>query len=241
MTFKVGNLQDNDPLGFDYAMGFFLRFSSESQHAELRCYIFSQFSSQSQSFILVCSSSSSDAQLKGRKDIRFAFLDWLRQLYDLYIDTSAKRFSSFQLTNLCNGSYELYHEPPSDPESRILLTYSLPSLISGIRKMHLSIPTSDVHKMASASPLSLVDISLSQLHYTLTLDADILLLEQFATQNLIANRNGRLKFIEPSSVNDLLLLLSPVSNKHSKRSRRPRSSPPGSGGTSPSTGPRRRG
>ena len=107
--------------------------------------------------------------------------------------------------------------------------------------MHLSIPTSDLHKMASASPLSLVDISLSHLNYTLTVDPDILLLEQFATQNLIANRNGRLKFIEPSSVNDLLLLLSPVSNKHSKRSRRPRSSPPGSGGTSPSTGPRCRG
>lgn len=159
----------------------------------------------------------------------------------MYIDTSAKRFSSFQLTNLCNASYELFHEAPSDLESLILLSYSLPSLISGIRKVHLSIPTSDLHKMASASPLSLVDISLSHLSATLTIDPDILLLEQFATQNLVANRNGRLKFVEPSSINDLLLLLCPVSNKHSKRSQRPRSSPPGSGGTSPNTGPQCRG
>ena len=142
--------------------------------------------------------------------------------------------------NLCNASYEFYHESPSDPESLIFLSYSLPSLISGIRKLHVSIPTSDVHKMTTASPLSLVDISLSHLNATLTIDPDILLLEQFSTQNLIANRNGRLKFTESSSINDLLLLFFSVSNKHSKHSPRPRSSPPGSGDISSSTGPPRR-
>ena len=212
-------------------MGFFLRFTSEDQHAEMRCFVFSQFSTQTRPFILVIPSLPSYFQIKARKDIRSVFLEWFRQVYDVFIDMTTKRFSPFQLTNLCNAAYEMSQNIVSDPESSVLLTFSLPSVIDGIRKLHVSIPIDDLRKMSEASPLSLVDIALTHLNSALTIDPDILTLEQFSLSNLIVTRNGRLKFVANSSLNDLLLLFSPVFNKQNKHSQHLHSSPPRSDGT----------
>lgn len=152
-------------------------------------------------------------------------------MYDVFIDTTTKRFSPFQLTNLCNAAYEMSQSISPDPDSSVLFTFSLPSVIDGIRKLHVSIPTDDLQKMSEASPLSVVDIVLTHLNSTLTIDPDILTLEQFSLRNLIVTRNGRLKFVANSSLNDLLLLFSPVFNKQNKHSQHLHSSPPRSGGT----------
>ncbi|KAK8800491.1 hypothetical protein JH06_2924 [Blastocystis sp. subtype 4] len=186
--------------GFDYCVGYNLSFTDKDRAISLYCCIFAQYPRSthvSHSMLLI----------KGKKELRKVFLNWFKKAYDVFINLSRYRFSSYQLQHLCETAFS---RSLNRVNENMVLSFSVPSVVDGMSHIHISVPVEDVQRLVSAYDHSKKCWEVIQDHFQelVTMDPEVLLLTQIRCANLTATRDGRVKFTEKQCISELVNALS---------------------------------
>ena len=89
---------------------------------------------------------------------------------------------------MSDGSYEGH-------DGTVSLSFGFPSIVDGLQHIHISIVSTDLFRVQTATSKRLDCVTMVQIHLkrVLTVDPDVLILEQFALENLVVTGDGRVK------------------------------------------------
>ena len=145
------------------------------------------------------------------------FLNWFKKAYDVFINISRYRCSSYSFSSSFISRYQLQHlceiafsRSLTRVNENVVLSFSVPSVVDGMSHIHISVPVEDVQRLVSAYDHSKKCWEVIQDHFQelITMDPEVLLLTQIRCGNLTATRDGRVKFTEKQCLSELISTLS---------------------------------
>lgn len=136
------------------------------------------------------------------------FLSWLEQYYDVFIDLAPRRYSPFQFSQFCDLVYHFNtasNAMASDEngENALLLVFSLPNVIDGLRRLSVKMSISDLERILHATRRIeeenggrvVLDVVKAHLQRVFSIDPDLCILEEIGSNTLVLTRDGRVKVI----------------------------------------------